>query len=315
LSKLSSSFATLSLVASWVLLVSSWRPAAAESAANAVKPLILRLTLVAASERFDRDDALKPIQEALIKQGTAAIGPLRKLLQSSDLRIGDAAATVLENFDDPKVKEAVISYALRALVDPSSTKKEPLGPGFQHLEKLGKAALPAMVKAYTEMAKKPLARQNPRYLLYLAEIAAELPDRAGRPLLSQALQSPWYEVVSKAAQMIGAPGDQAAYELLIPMLNPRNVHCSGARGRFDYRLGVVGGLAVIGNRDAVEPLYHLLMSLDLPPSDQPASMREEIHPSLQKVIRGAIAKLTGEDIGKDSYRIEQWIDAYRKQRR
>ena len=119
------------VLSSLLMLAFSPRPARAKDhTPPASMPLVLKLRKIASSTYGRPNLELEPIQQQLVKQGPAVIDPLRALLKDPDIRVGAAAATVLQTFDNPQVQEEVLAFALRTLVERPRSCKEPTGPGF-----------------------------------------------------------------------------------------------------------------------------------------------------------------------------------------
>lgn len=255
------------------------------------------------------------IQEYLVGQGAAIVPSLLPLLREKDLRVSEAAADVLERIPGKAAHPALIIYSLDHLLDEPRRTKKISGPGYPRLVRLGLVALPSIAKAYNQEASK----KSPR-LLYQATLvraAAAMPDRAGLSLVRNALWRSCPSVAATAAYALGELGGPTALSELVRFLEPHRFLCRQMEGpdRRDPCAAGVNALALLGNRDAVEPLLKLLIRLG-PERDDPEWV--SYHPdwiSCQSEAHRAIEHLTGQKMNRDIECIRAWVDAYNRSHR
>ncbi|NJM06899.1 HEAT repeat domain-containing protein, partial [Candidatus Gracilibacteria bacterium] len=161
------------------------------------------------------------------------------LLNDPARPVREAAADLIEAIGGPQATEHLVRYALANLSDPNGPRG--VGPGRYRLENLGAAALPTMVRAYSDAP--------PEMRLTLIHIAQRIGSPAARPMLEQALDDSDSLIGRAAAEALGSLGDPSAYEQLIQLLGSDNPHAG---------FGAITGLELLGNRAAIGPLEELL---------------------------------------------------------
>lgn len=257
------------------------------------------------------EDLLNARQRRWLKQGSAAVPELLRRLESTDLKVSEEAAKVLRHIKDPRGLDALIRYSLQHLLEPTGKVKDLEGPGYDHLNSIGKPALPAVTAAYHEQASHPTVRKQETYLELLIELAAGMTSQdPEQPLLEEALNSPFPRVVSEAASQLARIRGPRAYPLLIRLLAPEGrQHILSSRT--PYLIGVLEGLQIIGNPDAVERLLDVWIRNDIPPQGMPVPYVFGGKWTLRSGLIAAINSLTGEQMDGDLTRIRAWVEAYK----
>jgi HEAT repeat protein len=244
-----------------------------------------------AALQSDAADAppVKQLQETLAERGDEAVKELAPLLRDSDMRVSEAAADVLQKIASEAAYDEMVAYTLRHLDDPTGQTKLP-GPGWRRLRLLGKAALPAMRRAY-----KPELPFATRHTMIL--ITHQVADSAGLPLLEAALAESDPRLVESAAEALGSVGGPAAYNRLVQLLDSKDAQ---------HRAGAIRGLGLLGNLAAVEPLLNVLLSKDSRYQGWGSGASESAM-TLHRIAAEVIDALAGEQLNGDAERIRDWL--------
>ena len=229
-------------------------------------------------------------REALLARGVEIADDLASLLNDPDLWVSECAAEVLGEIGSERAIDRVVEYSLLHLADPTGLSRE-RGPGWGRLLALGKAALPAMTRAYSQAPNETK--------LLMIHLVQYMGDPAGKPILDQALAEADGVRARAAAEALGSLGDPTVYQRLVELLKS---------GGVQQRCGAIAGLRRLGMVAAVEPLLEVLEGEDevVPVSGpSPGAVRETVHDAAAT----AIAELTGQWFGKDVRRIRDWINS------
>lgn len=251
------------------------------------------------------------IQRYLVRYGETIVPALLPLLADQDRRISEAAADVLQRITSHQAQDAVIAYSLRNLLEQPRMTKWLTGVGYDRLIAIGIPALPAITRAYHQYAS--VNQRGGDYLSTLIQVAASMPNQAGLPLIEEAFEHACPDTSGVAARELARMQGQASFSRLVKFLerfdtNTECPHVAGGKA-LTCRLAV-SALVDMGNPDAVEPIYKLMLKLD----PEPQKWRERVtyYPSCLQATVHALDKLTGQTMDGNPQRIGAWVENYHR---
>lgn len=254
--------------------------------------IIAELHKAAIKDRPTDAPHVAALKQALAERGDEVVKELCFLLDDLDPRVSETGADVLETLASEAAFDALVTYCLRHLDDPTGQAKPP-GPGWLRLRRLGNAVLPAMARNYG-----PGLQVKTR--LAMNFIAHQIGDPAALPLLEKALSDPDSRLGEVAAEALGSVDGAGAYDRLLQLLSSENSR---------HRLGAIRGLGLLKNPAAVRPLLDVLTSGDQSLLAWAPSSRDETI-TLHGAAAQAIDLLTGEQLDGDVESIRAWLKSH-----